>query len=37
LNKFQRATITADKLEITEPYSVATEWGFAESIRGYGA
>ncbi|RKP08375.1 proteasome endopeptidase complex, beta subunit [Thamnocephalis sphaerospora] len=36
LNKFQRATIATDRLEITEPYSVDTEWAFAESIRGYG-
>ncbi|KAI8336646.1 nucleophile aminohydrolase [Chlamydoabsidia padenii] len=37
LNKFQRGKITEAGLEISEPYSVATEWGFAEGIRGYGA
>ncbi|KAJ3416536.1 Proteasome subunit beta type-7 [Chytridiales sp. JEL 0842] len=37
LNKFQRATITSAGVKITEPYSVSTEWGFAEFIRGYGA
>ncbi|KAI8898022.1 nucleophile aminohydrolase [Globomyces pollinis-pini] len=37
LNKIQRATITASGSKITEPYSLATEWGFADSIRGYGA
>ncbi|KAL1924259.1 uncharacterized protein VTP21DRAFT_7294 [Calcarisporiella thermophila] len=36
MNKFQRAKITAEGVEITEPYSVETEWGFAEGIRGYG-
>ncbi|CDH51800.1 proteasome endopeptidase complex beta subunit [Lichtheimia corymbifera JMRC:FSU:9682] len=37
MNKFQRAKITASGVEVTEPYSVETEWGFAEKIRGYGA
>ncbi|KAI9593849.1 nucleophile aminohydrolase [Syncephalis fuscata] len=37
LNKFQRATINSAGVTITEPYSVKTEWGFAEGIRGYGA
>ncbi|KAI8804843.1 nucleophile aminohydrolase [Cladochytrium replicatum] len=37
INKFQRATITKDGIKITEPYSLETNWSFAESIRGYGA
>ncbi|KAI8050336.1 nucleophile aminohydrolase [Syncephalis plumigaleata] len=37
LNKFQRATITSTGVNITEPYSIDTEWAFAEGIRGYGA
>ncbi|ORZ16433.1 nucleophile aminohydrolase [Absidia repens] len=37
LNKFQRGKITEAGLEISEPYAVKTEWGFAEGIRGYGA
>jgi len=37
LNKFHRAKATAEGVEITGPHSVTTEWGFAESIRGYGA
>ena len=37
INKIQRATVTAAGVEITEPYSVDTEWGFADRIRGYGA
>ncbi|KAJ1556226.1 Proteasome subunit beta type-7 [Cladochytrium tenue] len=37
LNKIQRATITAEGIEITAPYELETEWAFAESIRGYGA
>ncbi|CAO3656803.1 unnamed protein product [Mucor hiemalis] len=37
MNKFQRAKITEAGLEICEPYSLDTEWGFAEQIRGYGA
>ncbi|ORX42518.1 proteasome endopeptidase complex, beta subunit [Hesseltinella vesiculosa] len=37
LNKIQRGKITEAGLEISEPYSVQTEWSFAESIRGYGA
>ncbi|KAJ1650873.1 Proteasome subunit beta type-7 [Dispira simplex] len=36
LNKFRRATITKDGVQITEPYSLDTEWKFAESIMGYG-
>ena len=37
LNKIQRATVTSEGIKITEPYSLDTEWGFADSIRGYGA
>ncbi|KAJ3364216.1 Proteasome subunit beta type-7 [Kappamyces sp. JEL0680] len=37
LNSVQRATITASGTTITAPYSLETEWGFADSIRGYGA
>ncbi|KAJ3022770.1 UNVERIFIED_CONTAM: Proteasome subunit beta type-7 [Siphonaria sp. JEL0065] len=37
LNKFQRATVTSAGVTITEPYSLPTDWGFAERIRGYGA
>ncbi|KAJ3253915.1 Proteasome subunit beta type-7 [Boothiomyces macroporosus] len=37
LNKIQRATINDQGWTISEPYSLETEWGFADSIRGYGA
>lgn len=37
MNKFQRAKITESGIEVTEPYSLETEWGFAEKISGYGA
>ncbi|KAF8530116.1 proteasome endopeptidase complex beta subunit [Hysterangium stoloniferum] len=37
LNKYQVATITAKGIEITDGLSAATEWAFAEGIRGYGA
>ncbi|KAI7861638.1 nucleophile aminohydrolase [Spinellus fusiger] len=37
MNKFQRAKITQAGLEVSDPYSVETNWSFAESIRGYGA
>ncbi|KAJ3232351.1 Proteasome subunit beta type-7 [Chytriomyces hyalinus] len=37
LNKFQRATVTSAGVKITESYSLETDWGFAEKIRGYGA
>ncbi len=37
LNKFQVATITASGVSISEAQSLATEWSFAEGIRGYGA
>ncbi|RUP46069.1 hypothetical protein BC936DRAFT_147392 [Jimgerdemannia flammicorona] len=33
--QFQRATVTEAGVQITAPYSVETEWGFAEV--GYGA
>ncbi|CCU98673.1 unnamed protein product [Malassezia sympodialis ATCC 42132] len=36
LNRFQIAKITKDGSHISEPYSVSTEWGFAEGLRGYG-
>ncbi|OZJ04295.1 hypothetical protein BZG36_02575 [Bifiguratus adelaidae] len=37
MNKFQRAKITKDGLQISEPTSVSTDWAFAEGIKGYGA
>ncbi|KAJ3084800.1 Proteasome subunit beta type-7 [Quaeritorhiza haematococci] len=37
MNKIQIATINAEAVKISEPYSLATEWGFAEYVRGYGA
>lgn len=37
LNKIQRATVTSSGVTISEPYSLDTEWKFAEQIRGYGA
>ncbi|KAK9701296.1 Proteasome subunit beta type-7 [Basidiobolus ranarum] len=37
LNKFQRAKATAEGVEVTEPYSLTTNWSFAEGIRGYGS
>ncbi|PVU88920.1 hypothetical protein BB559_004291 [Furculomyces boomerangus] len=36
-NKIQRAKVTASGIEITAPYSLETNWDFAESIIGYGA
>jgi len=30
MNKFQRAKVTAQGVEISEPYSVSTEWAFNE-------
>ncbi|PVU97264.1 hypothetical protein BB561_000681 [Smittium simulii] len=36
-NKIQKAKVTSAGIEITEPYSLSTNWDFAESIRGYGA
>jgi hypothetical protein len=29
--------ISKDGAKISEPYQLKTEWGFADSIRGYGA
>ncbi len=37
MNKLQIATINKDGVRITEPFSLDTEWAFAEFIRGYGA
>ncbi|KAJ3370992.1 Proteasome subunit beta type-7 [Allomyces arbusculus] len=37
LNKIQVTTVDANGVHISEPYSLPTEWGFAENIRGYGA
>ncbi|GAA5843620.1 hypothetical protein JCM5353_007282 [Sporobolomyces roseus] len=36
LNKFQVAKVTKDSVEIGEPESAETQWGFAEGLRGYG-
>ncbi|KAI8867326.1 proteasome endopeptidase complex, beta subunit [Ramicandelaber brevisporus] len=36
LNKIQRAKITAQGTEITEPYELATNWSIAEYVVGYG-
>ncbi|CAB4408300.1 unnamed protein product [Rhizophagus irregularis] len=35
-NKFQRAKITAEGVEISGPYKAETQWDFAEGLRGYG-
>jgi len=32
MNKFQRAKVTEAGIQITEPYSLDTEWSFAETI-----
>ncbi|ODO01876.1 20S proteasome subunit beta 7 [Cryptococcus wingfieldii CBS 7118] len=37
INKYQIATITAEGIRISDSRSAATEWGFAEGLRGYGA
>ena len=37
LTKVQRAIIDRNGPRITNPYSLDTHWGFADSIRGYGA
>ncbi|KAJ1967911.1 Proteasome subunit beta type-7, partial [Dimargaris xerosporica] len=37
LNKIRRAKVTKDGMEVTGPYSLETEWAFAEHIVGYGA
>ncbi|OMJ27705.1 putative proteasome subunit beta type-7 [Smittium culicis] len=36
-NKLQKAKVTTAGVEISEPYSLSTNWDFAESIIGYGA
>ncbi|KAJ2080776.1 Proteasome subunit beta type-7 [Coemansia sp. RSA 988] len=36
-NKLRRAKVTAQGVEISEPYSLETNWAFAEDIVGYGA
>ncbi|KAJ1801439.1 Proteasome subunit beta type-7 [Coemansia sp. RSA 2399] len=36
-NRLIRGKVTAQGVEITEPYSLDTNWSFAESIVGYGA
>ncbi|KAJ2856378.1 Proteasome subunit beta type-7, partial [Coemansia erecta] len=36
-NKLIRGKVTAQGVEISEPYSLETNWDFAESILGYGA
>ena len=35
LNKIQIAKVDASGLTISEPFSLDTEWSFAENIRGY--
>ncbi|KAI9636035.1 nucleophile aminohydrolase [Dioszegia hungarica] len=37
INKYQTATVTSEGVKISDSKSVETEWGFAESLRGYGA
>ncbi|KAI9183926.1 Proteasome subunit beta type-7 [Blastocladiella emersonii ATCC 22665] len=37
INKFQVATVNDKGVTVSEPMAMPTEWGFAESIRGYGA
>ncbi|KAI9220898.1 nucleophile aminohydrolase [Blastocladiella britannica] len=37
LNKIQVTTVNASGVTISAPYSLPTEWAFAENIRGYGA
>ncbi|CAG8494338.1 1119_t:CDS:2 [Paraglomus occultum] len=37
INSIQRAKVTAAGVEITEPYSVSSEWGFGEGVRGFGS
>jgi 20S proteasome subunit beta 7 len=36
INRFQIATIDAQGVRMSEPFSLPTSWGFAEGIRGYG-
>jgi 20S proteasome subunit beta 7 len=35
VNRMKRAKVTADGVEITDAYSLSTEWAFAESLRGF--
>lgn len=35
INQFQIAKVDASGPGVTKPYSVETEWAFAETIRGY--
>ncbi|EPZ33857.1 Proteasome, subunit alpha/beta domain-containing protein [Rozella allomycis CSF55] len=37
LNKIQIAKVTTEGVDISDPYSLETQWDFAEHIRGYGA
>ncbi|KAI9141807.1 nucleophile aminohydrolase [Paraphysoderma sedebokerense] len=37
LNKIQLTVVNSAGVKISEPYSLDTEWSFAEGIRGYGA
>ncbi|KAJ2006318.1 Proteasome subunit beta type-7 [Coemansia thaxteri] len=37
LNKLRRAKVTAQGVEVSEPYALETNWDFAESIVGYGS
>ncbi|KIR75255.1 20S proteasome subunit beta 7 [Cryptococcus deuterogattii CA1014] len=37
INKYQVATITEEGVKISDSKSAATEWKFAEGLRGYGA
>ncbi|KAL7752045.1 Proteasome subunit beta type-7 [Sorochytrium milnesiophthora] len=37
LNKLQRTTVNANGVTISKPYELATNWAFAEGVRGYGA
>ncbi|KAI9297191.1 proteasome endopeptidase complex, beta subunit [Neoconidiobolus thromboides FSU 785] len=37
INKIQLSKVTEEGVTISEPYSLETEWAFAENIRGYGA
>ncbi|KAJ2774234.1 Proteasome subunit beta type-7, partial [Coemansia nantahalensis] len=36
-NRIRRAKVTAQGVEISEPYALQTNWSYAESIVGYGA
>lgn len=37
LNRLQRATINANGVQITEPYTLSTDWSFGADVKGYGA